>query len=534
MTWWYELFLPRFGLRAVAERTRIRRMQHFARKYRVLAVDLGGLMIKLGQYMSSRLDVLPPEFTAELEGLQDEVPPVAFDQVRALAEDQLGVPLERVFASITTEPIAAASLGQAYRARLGPEDAARTGFEDVVVKVQRPGIRAIVEIDLAALRRVAKWLSRVRLVYTRVDMPALMEEFGATSFEEIDYLNEASNAEKFAHNFADNPHVRTPAIVWERSTREVLTLQDVSAIKIGDTDGLREAGIDPAEVANVFASLMFDQFFVHGFFHADPHPGNLFVTPAAADSDGPAWAITFIDFGMMGTIPDRLRASLRKLIVAAAGRDGRGIVAAMDEAGVLLPSANRRDMERIMTQVFARFGGMGFAELRQVDPKEFQDFALEFSDTILTLPFQLPSNFLLLMRASSLTSGVCSGLYPPFNLWDSVEPYAGRLLRDEAGNLVTEVAKNAWEVAGTAWRLPGRIDATLDRIEDGTLEVSSPRLERLAARTERTTRRILWAVVFAALLVAGAMLYSSAPVWGTVVMVSSAVPLAAALFARRI
>ena len=194
-------------------------------------------MIKVGQFMSSRLDVLPPEITAELEGLQDEVPPVPFPAIRALAEAELGVSLDRAFAGVDDEPIAAASLGQAHRARLFPIDAAETGLAGVVLKVQRPGIDAIVDVDLAALRKVGGWLSHVRLVSDRVDMPALVEEFAVTSLEEIDYLHEAANSERFAADFADDERVAVPSVVWERTTRRVLTLEDVTAIKITDVDG---------------------------------------------------------------------------------------------------------------------------------------------------------------------------------------------------------------------------------------------------------------------------------------------------------
>ncbi|MGQ3256821.1 MAG: ABC1 kinase family protein, partial [Microbacterium aurantiacum] len=209
-SWWYELFLPRFGLSAIATRTRARRMQRIARRFHGLAVDLGGLMIKVGQFMSSRLDVLPPEITKELEGLQDEVPPVPFAQIRALAEAELGVSLDRAYAAFDPNPVAAASLGQAYRARLAPEDAAQTGLDAVVVKVQRPGIEQIVAVDLAALRKVAGWLDRVRFVSDHVDLPTIVEEFAVTSEEEIDYLHEAQNGERFAEIFADDPRVGLP------------------------------------------------------------------------------------------------------------------------------------------------------------------------------------------------------------------------------------------------------------------------------------------------------------------------------------
>lgn len=533
VTWWYELFLPRIGLATMAERTRSRRTRRIAQRFRVLAVDMGGLMIKVGQFMSSRLDVLPPEITAELEGLQDEVPPVAFPAIRALAEAELGVPLERVFASFDEAPVAAASLGQAHRARLSPRDATEVGFDEVVVKVQRPGIDAIVDIDLAALRRIGGWLTHVRLVSDRVDAPQLVEEFARTSLEEIDYLHEATSAERFAGDFADDARVGTPAVVWERTTRRVLTLEDVTAIKITDADALRAAGIDPAEVAPAFASLMFDQLFDHGFFHADPHPGNIFVTPVGEATDGRGWRLTFIDFGMMGEVPATLRAGLRKVLIAVASRDGRGLVGAMGDVGVLLPSADTAELERAMTQLFARFGGMGFGELRQVDPREFHDFAVQFGDVMRSLPFQLPENFLLIVRAISLTSGVCSALDPDFNVWDSVEPYAAQLLRDEGGNAVQDLAKEALQIAGVAWRLPKRVDALLDRVDQGSLAVSVPRLELRVARLERTGRRLVAAVVFAGVLIAGTLVRPEDAVLGNALMIASVLPLMAALLPGR-
>lgn len=532
-TWWFEILLPKIGLTVVAVRTRPRRMQRFARRFHDLAIDLGGLMIKVGQYMSSRLDVLPPEITKELEGLQDEVPAVPFPAIRALAEAELGVPLGRVFSHIDETPVAAASLGQAHRARLAEADAQYSGITDVVVKVQRPGIDEIVAVDLAALRRVGGWLSRIRLVSDRVDAPVLVEEFAQTSLEEIDYLHEAAGSERFAADFADDARVAVPAVVWERTTRRVLTLEDVTAIKITDVDALAAAGIDPAAVAPVFVSVMFDQLFGNGYFHADPHPGNIFVTPVTDAAAERPWKLTFIDFGMMGEVPPSTRTGLRKLLIAAASRDGRGLVNAIRDVGVLLPSADTAELERAMTQLFARFGGMGFAELREVDPREFREFALQFRDVVRSLPFQLPENFLLVIRAMSLTSGVASALDPSFNLWDSIEPYANQLIRDERGNVVQDVARQAVDTVALAARLPRRLDDLVTRFDDGSVAVSVPSVERRLARLERSARQVVAALVFGAVLIAGVLVRADDRVLGTVLMVVSVVPLLFAVFGGR-
>lgn len=530
--WWFELVLPRFGLRGIADRTRTARMQRFARRFHVLAVELGGLMIKVGQFMSSRLDVLPPEVTDELAGLQDEVPAVAFPEIRALAEAELGVPLSEAFAWVDETPLAAASLGQAHRARLSAQDAETAGLETVVLKVQRPGIDGIVATDLAALRRVGRWLTRVRIVADRVDAPALVEEFAVTSLEEIDYLHEAASAERFRDAFAHDPRVDAPEIVWERSTRRVLTLSDVTAIKISDTDALRAAGIDPGRVADLFAETMFDQVFTHGFVHADPHPGNMFVTPRAegADAGDPPWRLTFIDFGMMTEVPANLRAGLRTLLIAVTARDSRGLVAAAKEIGVLLPSADTTELERALSSLFGRFGGMGFAELATVDPREFQDFANEFGDMVRRLPLQLPEQLLLLIRAVSLTSGMCSALDPDFNVWDAAEPYAQRLIREEGGNLAQDFAQQAMGNMQVAWRLPARIDHIITRVDDGNVTFDTSRLERRIDRLEGLARRIGSGVLFAAMLVGGALLVEPVPGLGFTLLWVSVLPLLHAVF----
>ncbi len=509
-TWWFELFLPRMGLARLAARGRARRMRRMGQRFHTLAIELGGLMIKVGQFLSSRLDVLPPEITKELESLQDEVQPVPFADIRALAESELGVPLEDAFAFVDQSPVAAASLGQAHRARLADIDADMMGFSRAIVKIQRPGIDQIVEVDLAALRRVGRWLTRVRLVRERVDAPALVEEFAVTSLQEIDYVHEAVGAGRFSADLTENIGVSVPGVVWERTTPRVLTLEDVTAIKINDVDALRAAGIDPGAVATHFAEVMFDQFFVGGFFHADPHPGNIFVTPAhagdgniAGTANDRSWTLTLIDFGMMGEVPAGLSQGLRRVFIAAATRNGKNLVKGISDVGVLLPSADTAELERAMTELFARFGGMRFAELKEVGPREFREFAKELGELVRSLPFQLPEDFLLMVRALSLTSGLCSALDPTFNIWDAVEPYAERLISQERGPVIQELSQQLASAANVAMRLPGRLDELAARIEDGRMAVQTPGLERRVVHLERMGRRLVSVTLFAGLLIAG-------------------------------
>jgi predicted unusual protein kinase regulating ubiquinone biosynthesis (AarF/ABC1/UbiB family) len=522
--WWFELVLPRFGLSSLSARGRIRRLQKLARRFHDLAADLGGLMIKAGQFLSSRLDILPPEITRELEGLQDEVAPETFESILAQIERELGMPAERAFASFEETPIAAASLGQAHRARLTAEIAEDLGFTDVVVKVLRPGIEEIVEVDLAALRRVGRWMSRVKLVSRRADAPALVEEFANTSLLEIDYLAEAGNAERFAADFAEDPRVAAPAIAWERSARRVLTLADVTAIKITDVEGLLAAGIDPNAVAGELARATFQQIFVAGFFHADPHPGNIFVTPDAS-GDPSAFTLTYIDFGMMGEVSDELRSGLQQFIFAIVARDARAWVVATQRLGLLLPSADTVELERAISALFDRFGGLGVAELTRIDPRELRDFALQFSELVRTLPFQLPESFLLLIRTVSLISGVTSALNRDFNMWDAVDPFARTLLNGGGTSTLRSIGREAVSIASALARLPQRLDALATRLDRGDLATRSPEVEQRLRVLDRSQRRTTSAILFAALLLGGILLRPTDEVLGWVLLGGSVLPL---------
>lgn len=537
---WWEIVLRRLGLRRFIERTRTERARRTAVRFRALAVSMGGLMIKVGQFLSARLDVLPPEVTQELAGLQDEVPPEDPAAIRAVAAAELNRPVHERFAWFEETPLAAASLGQVHRARLRQVQADELGFEDVVVKVQRPHIQQVIEVDLAALRRVGGWMERYRPIRQRADVRALVEEFATTTLQEVDYVAEADNAETFAANFADDPRVGVPAVVWELSSRRVLTLQDVSAIKLADTAAITSAGIDRGEVAQVLAQAFLQQIFTDAFFHADPHPGNLFVTPrpgAAPDGSNdphdPDWTLTFIDFGMVGHVPEELRAGLREILVSVGLRDAGRFVGGLTRLDLLLPGADLTLVESAAEQVFQRFGGLRMDELQQIPPEDLVRFGLQFRELLRELPFQVPENLLLLGRSMGILSGICTGLDPEFDAWGTITPYASRLLEEERQGLPRTVADEALTLGRLALVLPGRADRVLTQAERGELVVRTPTLTAQVARVERSVARLTSVLVFAALLLAGAVLHSSDPGFGQILMGASLLPLCWSVVAGR-
>ncbi len=532
---YWEIFLPRIGLGGWSARTRSERYRRIAVRFRALAIRMGGLMIKVGQFLSARLDVLPPEITNELAGLQDEVPAEEFAAIREKAENELGEPLAEAFAWIDETPMAAASLGQVHRARLCAEEAEIHGFEDVVVKVQRPYIEQVVEVDLAALRRVGGWLQRYKPVSKRADVPALVEEFAATTRDEIDYVAEAKNAETFADNFEGDLRVHVPKVVWDLSTRRVLTLENVAAIKLGDYEAITAAGIDRSQVASALLDAYMQQILEDGFFHADPHPGNLFVTPReGTDENGNAnWQLTFIDFGMVGQVPENLRDGLREVLIAVGTQDAARLVQSYQTLGVLLPSADLKLIEMASAQLFERFWGMSMSDLRSIDHAEVMRFGLQFRELVLDLPVQLPENLLLLGRTVALLSGMCTGLDPDFNLWTSISPYATKLISDEGGSTLDTVLAEATKIFQVLIGLPARTDRVLSTLERGELNVRTPLLDMQVRRLDRSVNRMTGGLVFAALLVAGAVVYRTDPGFGKLLMGASALPLLWVMFGGR-
>ncbi len=514
---YWELIVRKLGFRQLAKRTRPERFRREAMHFRALALRMGGVMIKVGQFLSSRLDILPPEITDTLADLQDEVPAETFADIRQLAEQELGASLAEKFEWFDEDPLAAASLGQVHRARLkGDEDA---DFLNVVVKVQRPNIASIVTVDLSALQRVGNWLMHYRPVREHADVPALLREFSATLYEEIDYKHEADNAEVFFENFKDDKLVNVPRVVRSLSTLRVLTLEDVFAIKITDYDAITAAGIDRGEVARKLLDTYLEQIFEDGFFHADPHPGNLFITPlppaksAAKGSKRKSvrWQLTFVDFGMVGRVPENLRKGLRETVVAIGTRDAARLIKSYKELGFLLPGADTQALEQASAAVFDRFWGMSMSELRNVRPNEVRDIGHKVRDVMVETPFQMPNDLLMLGRTVAILSGMCTGLNPNFNLWEQLSPYARKLVEEEASSAFSldNILKQVSDVVQAFIALPSQASRVLAQMESGGLVVQSPQVTREFRTLGRSVDRLTGGIIFAAFLVSGVVLLNS-------------------------
>ncbi len=531
----WDIFLNRIGLRLLARNSRPKRLRGIAIRFRALAIRLGGVMIKVGQFLSARLDVLPAEITDELAGLQDEVPPVDFDSIRLQTELELGSTLDEIFLAFEKSPLAAASLGQVHRATLNAQEAEALGFTYVVVKILRPHIEEIVDVDMSALRVVGSWLKHYRPVSDRANVPAIVEEFAATLREELDYLSEGRNAEVFAANFKDDRSVYVPRVVWKHTRRRVLTLEDVTAIKITDYAAIEAAGINRADVAQVLFKAYLKQIFEDGYFHADPHPGNIFVTPMPGKKkDGSTeWRLTFVDFGMVGRMPERLMTGLREAMISVGLQDSQRLVKAYQTLGVLLPNANLKLLEEAGAQLFDRFWGMNMNELRNINHEEMMKFGLQFRELMLNMPFQLPENLLLLGRTIGILSGICTGLYAEFNLWEGIAPYAKKLAEGDGGSQWDVFFDEAADLFKVLLAIPGRTERVLGRIERGELNVQMPLVNMQISYLERSLNRLTGGIIFLALLVSGSLLYDTHLKLGQILFGGSGLALFYALFLVR-
>ena len=393
------------------ERNKLKR----ASSLRQILTKLGATFIKVGQALSTRPDLVPKDFLEELIKLQDQLPPfdnaIAFD----IIEQQLGRTVEEAYKEISEKPVAAASLGQVYKARL------HTG-EQVAVKVQRPFLKPTLALDLYLMRLGAQWLGPWLPLNLGHDLTLIVDEFGTKLFEEIDYLNEGRNAEKFATNFRNNPQVKVPAIYWRYSNKTVLTLEWIDGYKLTGMDIMQDAGINQQAIVEIGVSSGLQQLLEFGFFHADPHPGNLFAT-----TDG---RMAYIDFGMMDQLDETTKENLVDAVVHLINKEYDALAKDFVKLGFLTPEIDISPIVPALEDVLGDIIGKSVGEFN------FKTVTDRFSELMYEYPFRVPAKFALIIRSVVTQEGLALSIDPNFKIVDIAYPYvARRLLTGESEQL---------------------------------------------------------------------------------------------------
>ncbi len=464
-------------------------------KIREAALQMGGVLIKVGQFLSSRVDLLPTEYIEELALLQDEVPGVPFADVKRVVESELNAPLSSLFSSFDNSPLAAASLGQVHRGVLW------TG-EQVAVKAQRPGISCIVEADLGSIRYIVNWLHRYTSLGRRINLPQILVEFEETLRLELDYVREGHHAERIAIMFRDTPRIAVPRIYWSHSTARVLTMQYCPGIKITDFAGLEANGISRSEIAEVLMGAYLRQVLAEGFFHADPHPGNVFVRPGSV--------VVLLDFGMVGEISTQMRDNIRQVFLGIMRRDFDTVVRALQRLGFFTAGADTQAIKRALTWTVDNFIGLSFGEMRAINPQVVID---QLQGVLFAESFQIPANYAFLGRALGTLSGLCTALDPSFQFVTVAEPYARQLLSGDRGvrGVIGLLGRETHRLAKTAYNLPYLTHELLQDVQTGEVNFRGQFTEVVHAvdNLEHALRRILQGLLVVSFIVAGALVFTT-------------------------
>ncbi|MBN3906328.1 MAG: AarF/ABC1/UbiB kinase family protein [Nostoc sp. NMS1] len=385
-----------------------------ATQLRVLLTQLGPAYIKIGQALSTRPDLVPTVYLEELTKLQDQLPPFPNELAYQFIKEELGAPPEEVYAELSAQPIAAASLGQVYKGKL------KTG-EEVAVKVQRPDLRERIAIDLYLLRNLAAWVQK-KVKRVRSDLVGILDELGDRIFEEMDYIHEGENAERFFELYGHIKDIYVPKIYWEYTNRRVLTMEWINGIKLTQTAEISAQGIDARYLIEVGVQCSLRQLLEHGFFHADPHPGNLLATP-----DG---KLAYLDFGMMSEIKPPQRYGLIEAIVHVVNRDFEGLAKDYVKLDFLSPETDLTPIIPAFARVFADAQGASVADL---NIKSITD---ELSALMYEYPFRVPPYYALIIRSLVTLEGIAIFIDPNFKVLSEAYPYVSkRLLTDQAPQL---------------------------------------------------------------------------------------------------
>lgn len=442
---WYAyrilLFLRWFLSRKAYQEALHRLHRRSAARIREQALSLRGVLIKVGQFLSARIDVLPEEYTQELAVLQDEVPPAPYEAIRERIREELGRNPEELFKEFDPHPIASASLGQVHTARL-------PSGERVAIKVQYPGIEEVVEADLRALRYLVQFLHRR---YRNLHFDLLYTEFSKLLHDELNYIQEGRNAERFRNNFRDHPRIVVPRVYWDYTTLRVLTLEYVEGIKINQFEKIQRAGIPLEEVSALLVESYMIQVFQHRFFHGDPHPGNLFVQP------GPK--LVFVDFGLMQPISPRMHQALREAALAIIDRDIPRIVDALVDLGFVSRTEDIRGIEQVVTHFMETYRDISPRELRYVD---LQGLGREIQEVLRTYPtIQIPNHFILVGRTVGMLNGLNSRLNPNLNIIELARRFGKPFILGEVRPLWEQWVQEGRDLLRTLRCLPHQIEAFL-------------------------------------------------------------------------
>lgn len=461
-------------------------------------LDLGPTFIKVGQLFSTRADIFPGEYVEELAKLQDKVPAFSYEQVEATIEKELGKKIPELFHNFEPIPLAAASLGQVHKAVL------HTG-ESVVVKVQRPGLKKLFEIDLQILKGITRYFQNHPKWGRGRDWLGIYEECCRILWEEIDYLNEGRNADTFRRNFRGYDWVNVPRIYWRYATSRVLTLEYLPGIKISQYEALEAAGLDRKAIARQGAQAYLLQLLNSGFFHADPHPGNI-----AVSANG---ALIFYDFGMMGRIKSNVREGLMQTLFGIAQKDGDRVVQSLIDLGAIAPTDDMGPVRRSVQYMLDHFMDKPF-ENQSVAAISDDLYEIAYNQ-----PFRFPATFTFVMRAFSTLEGVGKGLDPEFNFMEVAKPYAMQLMTDmngsEGNSFLNELSRQAAQVSSTAFGLPRRLEDTLEKLEQGDmrLRVRSIETERLLRRQSSIQLSISYALLISGFTLSATILVVKDYVW---------------------
>ena len=379
-------------------------------------IDLGPTFIKIGQALGTRADLLPLEYVKELQTLQDQVPAFSTAEAFARIEAELGRPLHECYPEIDSEPIAAASLGQVYRARIA------TG-EEVAVKVQRPNLESLISFDIAILYRLVKLTNRFfPKANENADWEGMLREFHATIFEEMDYIKEGRNADRFRYNFRTWRAVRVPKIYWSHTNTRVLTLEFIRGTKIIDLEGLRAHGISAVKVNRLLIRTYLKQLLEDGFFHADPHPGNLLVMDSGH--------LAFFDFGMVGRITPKLQSQMIDAFFHVIARDVHGLGQDIINLNFLKPGVDPETVRPVVESLFTHYLNLKLGEVN------FKELTYDLAEVIYEYPFRLPSNFTYIMRALMTLEGIGVVTDPGFSFFETAKPYAREFMLRREGKLL--------------------------------------------------------------------------------------------------